>query len=163
MKSKTLIAAALLLSSATLASSADAGRLMYLGAFDPVAIRMLSCSDILAKDGRRLKDLNSKQIAELSKTYSDAGRAAVVLAALEAPSAPAAPKIPSMNFESKDANNFVTNDLRVHEARANALAAEIRASGFDITSSCVDPKGLEEATKLNDWFSRDTSVLTKVK
>jgi hypothetical protein len=40
---------------------------------------------------------------------------------------------------------------------------EIRASGFDITSSCVDARTLDDATKLNEWFAHDTSVLTKVK
>lgn len=163
MKSKSLIAAALLLSSATLANAADTGRLMYLSAFDPLAIRMLSCADILAKDGKRLKDADPKQIAKLSKVYSSAGRAAVVRAALEAPGAPPAPKVANISFLSKDAKDFVTNDLRVHEQRASQFAAEIRASGFDITSSCVDARALDDAAKLNDWFAHDTSVLTKVK
>jgi hypothetical protein len=163
MKPKSLIAAALLLSSATLANAADTGGLKYLSAFDPIAIRMLSCADILAKDGKRLRDIEPKQIAQLSKIYSSAGRAAVVRAALEAPGAPPAPKVANISFESKDAKNFVTNDLRVHEARAAEFMDEIRASGFDITSSCVDARTLDDATKLNEWFAHDTSVLTKVK
>jgi hypothetical protein len=163
MKSKSLFAAALLLSSATLATAADTGGLKYLSAFDPIAIHMLSCADILAKDGKRLKDADPKQIAKLSKAYSSAGRAAVVRAALEAPGAPPAPKVANISFESKDAKDFVTNDLRVHEARAAEFTAEVRASGFDITSSCVDARAIEDAAKLNDWFAHDTSVLTKVK
>lgn len=163
MKTKFLIAAAVLFSSASIVSAADTGRLKYLSAFDPIAIRMLSCADLLAKDGKRLKDADPKQIAKLSKIYSSAGRAAVVRAALEAPGAPPAPKVANISFESKDAKALVTNDLRVHEARAAEFTSDVRASGFDITSSCVDSSALDDATKLNDWFAHDTSVLTTVK
>jgi len=163
MKFQSLLAAAVLVSSASLARSADADDLKYLSAFDPLALRMLTCADFIAKDGNRLMGIDHRELAKLSDTYSKAGRAAVVRAALEAPGAPPAPKIANMNFTSKEASIYVANDLRIHERRASELAADIRSSGFDVSSSCVDGIYLDEAAKLNDWFAHDTSVLTKIK
>lgn len=163
MKFKSLLAAAVLVSSASLAHSAEADRLQYLSAFDPLALRMLTCADLIAKDGNRLQGFDRKELAQLSQSYSNAGRAAVVRAALEAPGAPPAPKIANISFTSGEARVSVTNDLRVHEKQASELTDDIRTSGFDVSSSCVDKAFIDEAAKLNDWFAHDTSVLTKVK
>ncbi|NTF18254.1 hypothetical protein G6L37_07525 [Agrobacterium rubi] len=163
MKFKSLLAVAVLVSSASVAQSADSDRLKYLGDYDPLALRMLTCADLLAKDGRRIQGHDRNEIAALSEAYVKAGRAAVVRAALEAPGAPPAPRIENISFTSKTAFDAVTSDLRAHEVRAANLTEDVRASGFDVSSSCVDKTYVGEAAKLNEWFARDTSVLTKVK
>jgi hypothetical protein len=163
MKTVSLVAAVLLMSSAPIATAADSGRLMYLREYDAVAIRMLSCADMLTHSASRFRDIGSKRVKIMSKAFRAAGRAAVVRAALEAPGVTPAPKVPNLRYESKDAIAFVTNDLRVHEARAAEFAADLRASEFDITSSCISDKVVDEAKSLNQWFAKDTSVLTAVK
>ena len=163
MKSKFLLAAAALLASATVADAADKSLLSYLPEYDQLALRMLTCADIVENDGPRIQGMDSKQLAGIADNYNKAGRAAVVRAALEAPGSSPAPKIPSISFTSKHAEDAVTADLRAHEKQADLVYSNLRRTGFDISSFCASSKTLDEAAKLNDWFASDTSVLTKVK
>jgi hypothetical protein len=165
MKTSFLAVAVIALSCASAAHATDLGadKLKYLPQFDPAAIRMLACSDMISKDGARIGGLDAKSAAKLVKTYEAAGRAAVVRAALEAPGSAPAPKVANISFTSKAAKAVVTNDLRVHEARAAEFTDEVRQSGFDVSSSCVEGFAIKEAESLNDWFAHGTSVLTEVK
>lgn len=143
-------------------ASDSTARLTYLSSFDQDAIQMLSCADMMTKDKSRFYFMDKKAIAEGATEYRLAGRAAVVRAALEAPSVSGGPKIANISFVSRDATAFVTSDLRVHEDKAAAFVQNIRASGFDVSSTCTDPAMRAKAAGLNDWFARDTSVLKDV-
>ena len=164
MNYKSLLVAGLVAVTAGFGGGARADDgLGYLSAYDPLALRMLTCADLLSKDGSRISGIAKKDVALLSASYRKAGRAAVVRASLKAPEKTGAAKIDVINFTSKVAHNVVTGDLRAHEQRAGELTEDLRASGFDVTSSCVDGPFLAEAAKLNEWFAQDTSVLTSVK
>jgi hypothetical protein len=164
MPSILLSAAAAALIATAPAPSSDAGesRLMFLPGFDAEALQMLECAETIRTQPARFDVLGKAITDKLQKDFRDAGRAAVVRAALMAPGSPAAPKVENVSFESKEASLFVTNDLRVHEDKARFLVAETRRSGFDTSSTCLEASLREEAVQLNSWFAEDTSVLTDV-
>lgn len=144
--------------------SVDAGasRLLYLANFDAEAVQMLECAETLRTQPSRFPSLDKAASAELQTVYRNAGRAAVVRAALMAGGGSPAPKVEHLSFTSKEATLFVTNDLRVHEDKARFLVAQTRLSGFDTSSTCLDGGLRKEAAEINTWFSEDTAVLTDV-
>lgn len=143
-------------------SDASASRLLYLPNFDAEAVQMLECAETIRTQPSRFSSLGKADSAALQKDYRNAGRAAVVRAALMAPGSSTAPKVEHLSFTSMEATLFVTNDLRVHEDKARFLVAQTRLSGFDTSSTCLDEGLRKEAVEINTWFSEDTAVLTGV-